>query len=213
MEDTRLKTQGKPCRSLAAVVCMICALLMLTLAAAVLTGCGRSRPSADTTVATDDTGAAGTDSATDDGDNAPDETTSTEGNAVSENSLTGPQNASAAAQSEPASAPTKDPVTAARAVLRSYLDADMAHDGQEMAKYLGGDAAAKFKPDVHGKKGVLIRRKRISAHTVTDANTIAFTVAVRWSPENSTAVKTDTEKYVLKHTADGWKIVSTPANP
>lgn len=106
-----------------------------------------------------------------------------------------------------------DPVAEATVVLENYLAADLGHDGKEMAKYLGGQAAARFRPEVQGQEDLTVHSKVVSGHTVRDDNTIDFDVEVKWSPSDSEEVKTDTEQYVLKRTDKGWRIFSTPAYP
>lgn len=98
-------------------------------------------------------------------------------------------------------------------VLESYLAADLGHDGTEMAKYLGGQAAARFRPEVQGQEDVTVHSKQISKHVVKDANTIVFGVAVKWSPSDSDEVLTDQTRYVLRRTDRGWRITSTPEYP
>ena len=111
---------------------------------------------------------------------------------------------------KPAPEPSEDPVAEASVVLENYLAADLGHDGEEMAKYLGGQAAARFRPEVQGQEDITVHSKKVSGHEVRDANTINFTVDVEWSSEGSDEVKTDSASYVLKRTDKGWKIVSTP---
>ena len=106
-----------------------------------------------------------------------------------------------------------DSVAEATVVLEKYLAADLGHDGQEMKKYLGGQAAARFNPDVVGQEDLTVHSKQITAHNVRDDNTIEFTVSVKWSPSDSSEVKTETQSYVLKRTEQGWLIFSTPEFP
>lgn len=184
---------------------LTCAVLALTLAAAALTGCGHSREGAGQTAALNETQAP-----------KPISVAAGEGNApapTGENSAAGSENAPGGTEPKPAPVSAEDPVAEATVVLENYLAADLGHDGTEMAKYLGGSAAAQFRPDVQGQEDVIVRSKKVSGHTVQDPNTIHFTVAVGWSPADSEEVKSDTEKYVLKRTDQGWKIVSTPAYP
>ena len=114
---------------------------------------------------------------------------------------------------KPPPEPSEDPVAEAQVVLENYLAADLGHDGQEMKKYLGGQAAARFRADVQGQEDVTIHSKKVSSHTVQDDNTISFKVAVEWSAEDSKEVKSDTEDYTVKRTEKGWLITSTPAYP
>lgn len=114
---------------------------------------------------------------------------------------------------EPAPVPAKDRVAEATVVLENYLAADLGHDGAEMAKYLGGQAAARFRPEVQGQEDLTVRSKRISSHTVKDANTIVFSVTVEWSPSDSDEVLTDKQRYVVRRTDRGWKVTSTPEYP
>lgn len=107
----------------------------------------------------------------------------------------------------------EDPVAEAQVVLENYLAADLGHDGNEMKRYLGGQAAARFVPEVQGQEDLTVHSQQVSDHTVKDDNTIVFHVAVEWSAEGSSEVKTQTDRYVLKRTDAGWKITSTPAYP
>lgn len=113
----------------------------------------------------------------------------------------------------PAPAPSEDPVAQATVVLENYLSADLGHDGKEMAKYLGGNAAARFRPEVQGQEDLTVHSKVVTGHTVVSPNEIHFEVAVQWSPSDSEETKTDIQKYVVKRTDKGWKIVSTPEYP
>ncbi|MEN6347555.1 MAG: zinc-ribbon domain-containing protein [Armatimonadia bacterium] len=107
--------------------------------------------------------------------------------------------------------PSEDPVAQATVVLERYLAADLGNDGEEMAKYLGGSAAAQFRPEVVGQEDLTVHSKIVTGHTVVGPNQINFEVTVKWSPSDSDEVKTDLEDYVLKRTDRGWKITSTPA--
>lgn len=122
-----------------------------------------------------------------------------------------------APEPEPAPAPTpvpaEDPVAEATVVLENYLAADLGHDGTEMAKYLGGQAAARFRPEVQGQEDVTVYSKKIASHAVKDANTIVFKVAVRWSMEDGGEAQTTSERYTVRRTTKGWRITSTPAYP
>lgn len=120
-----------------------------------------------------------------------------------------------AAAPTPAPAPVSatDNVAEAQVVLEKYLAADLGHDGTEMKKYLGGQAAARFAPEVQGQEDLTVHSETVSGHTVKDANTLVFAVAVKWSPEGSSEEKTQTDRYVLKRTDAGWRITSTPAYP
>ena len=109
--------------------------------------------------------------------------------------------------------PSTDPVAEATVVLEKYLAADLGHDGEEMKKYLGGQALARFNVEAQGQEDLTVHSKKVSGHTVQDDNTIDFEVTVEWSPSDSTEIKTDTEQYVLKRTDVGWRIFSTPAYP
>ena len=109
--------------------------------------------------------------------------------------------------------PAEDPVAEAQVVLENYLAADLGHDGNEMKKYLGGQAAARFVAEVQGQEDVTTHSEEVSGHTIKDDNTIVFSVAVGWSPAGSSEVKTQTDRYVVKRTDEGWKITSTPAYP
>jgi hypothetical protein len=113
----------------------------------------------------------------------------------------------------PAPVPAEDPVAEATVVLENYLAADLGHDGNEMAKYLGGQAAARFRPEVQGQEDVTIHSKKASGHTVKDANTIVFRVRVRWSPGDGGDTQTSTDRYTVRRTTQGWLITSTPAYP
>jgi hypothetical protein len=113
----------------------------------------------------------------------------------------------------PAPVPAEDPVAEATVVLENYLAADLGHDGNEMKKYLAGSAGARFRPEVQGQEDVVTHSLKVSGHTVKDANTIVFKVAVRWSMSDSDEVKTQSDRYVVKRTTKGWKITSTPAYP
>ena len=119
----------------------------------------------------------------------------------------------AAGEAGPQPVPSTDPVAEATVVLEKYLAADLGNDGQEMRKYLGGQAAARFNPDVVGQEDLTVHSKQITAHNVRDDNTIEFTVSVEWSPSGSSEVKTETQSYVLKRTEQGWLIFSTPEFP
>jgi hypothetical protein len=109
--------------------------------------------------------------------------------------------------------PSSDPVAEATVVLEKYLAADLGNDGAEMRKYLGGQALARFNPDVVGQEDLTVHSKTVQDHTVKDDNTIEFQVKVEWSPADSTEVKTETQTYVLKRTERGWLIFSTPEFP
>jgi hypothetical protein len=109
--------------------------------------------------------------------------------------------------------PSEDPVAEAQVVLENYLAVDLAHDGNAMAKFLGGQAAARFRPDVQGQGDAVTQSEKVSGHTVRDANTIAFSVRVKYLLLENNKTETDTEHYVLKRTEKGWKIFSTPAYP
>jgi hypothetical protein len=97
-------------------------------------------------------------------------------------------------------------------VLENYLAADLGHDGTEMAKYLGGQAAARFRPDVQGQEDVVVSSEKVAGHEVHDANTIVFKVTVKWSQPGG-PTKTGTDRYVVRRTDKGWRITSTPAYP
>lgn len=113
----------------------------------------------------------------------------------------------------PAPVPATDNVAAAQVVLEQYLAADLGHDGDEMKKYLGGQAAARFEPSVQGQEDLTVHSQQVSGHTVKDDNTIRFAVEVKWAAEGSSAEQTQTDSYTLKRTDQGWKITSTPAYP
>lgn len=113
----------------------------------------------------------------------------------------------------PAPVPAEDPVAEATVVLENYLAADLGHDGNEMAKYLGGQAAARFRPEVQGQEDVTVYSKKVSGHTVKDANTIVFKVAVRWSMEDGGEAQTTSDRYTVRRTTKGWRITSTPEYP
>jgi hypothetical protein len=117
------------------------------------------------------------------------------------------------AEAQPPPEPSEDPVAQATVVLENYLAADLGHDGREMAKYLGGNAAARFRPEVQGQEDLTVHSKVVSGHTVQGPNQVDFEVAVQWSPDDSSETKTDIQKYVVKRTDKGWKIVSTPEYP
>ncbi|MEI6501542.1 MAG: hypothetical protein WCP21_11040 [Armatimonadota bacterium] len=118
-------------------------------------------------------------------------------------------------QPQPVIAPVsaEDPVAEAQVVLEKYLAADLGHDGNEMKKYLGGQAAARFVAEAQGQENLTVHSQQVSGSTVKDDNTIVFSVAVEWTAEGSTEEKTQTDRYVLKRTDAGWKITSTPAYP
>ena len=59
----------------------------------------------------------------------------------------------------------------------------------------------------------MTQSEKVSGHTVRDANTIAFSVRVKYLLLENNKTETDTEHYVLKRTEKGWKIFSTPAYP
>ncbi len=104
-------------------------------------------------------------------------------------------------------------VAEAAVVLENYLAADLGHDGETMARYLGGQAAARFRPEVQGQEDIIVYSKSISEHSVRNESTIDFTVAVMWSPEDQSDMLSDSEDYVLRRTEKGWLIFSTPAYP
>jgi hypothetical protein len=109
---------------------------------------------------------------------------------------------------------SEDPVAEATVVLEQYLAADLGHDGNEMKKYLGGQASARFKPEVQGQENLTVHSETVASHVTKDSSTIVFKVEVLWSPEEDPGtVKTTTDSYTLKKTDKGWKIVSTPAYP
>ena len=118
---------------------------------------------------------------------------------------------------EPKPAPvvsSVDPVAEATVVLENYLAADLGHDGNEMKKYLGGQAAARFRPDVQGQEDVVVHSEKIASHNQKDGSTIVFKVTVKFSPGDSpNTTKTSTDSYTLKKTEKGWLIFSTPAYP
>ena len=115
------------------------------------------------------------------------------------------------AKPAPPPVPAEDPVTEAQVVLENDLAVDLAHDGEEMAKYLGGQAAARFRPDVQGQEDTVVSSEKVIGHEVQDANTIVFSVAVTWSAEGGPTETTD--QYTVRRTDRGWKITSTPAYP
>lgn len=106
--------------------------------------------------------------------------------------------------------PATDPLAEATVVLERYLAADLGNDGAEMQKYLGGQARARFVPEVVGQEDLRVHSKRISSGQMLDENTARFLVQVEWSPEGSSEVRTDLQGYVLQRTDEGWLIVSTP---
>ena len=124
-----------------------------------------------------------------------------------------PGRTAAKPEPKPAPEPSEDPVAEAQVVLENYLAADLGHDGNEMAKYLGGQAKARFRPDVQGQEDITVHSEEVSGHKIRDANTIDFKVSSKWSPSDSEEVKTQKETYILKRTDKGWKITSTPAYP
>jgi hypothetical protein len=114
---------------------------------------------------------------------------------------------------EPAPVPAEDRVAEATVVLENYLAADLGHDGKEMARYLGGQAAARFRPEVQGQEDLTVHSKKVTGHTVKDANTVVFAVEVEWSPSDSDDLMLDKQRYVVRRTDKGWKITSTPEYP
>ena len=74
------------------------------------------------------------------------------------------------AEPAPRPVPAEDPVAEARVVLENYLAADLGHDGEEMAKYLGGQAAARFRPEVQGQEDVEVASEKVVGHEVQDAS-------------------------------------------
>lgn len=114
---------------------------------------------------------------------------------------------------QPAPVSATDPVAEAQVVLEKYLAADLGHDGAEMQKYLGGQAAARFEPSVQGQEDLTVHGQQVSGHTLKNDNTILFTVEVKWASEGSSEEHTQTDSYTLKRTDEGWKITSTPAYP
>jgi hypothetical protein len=118
------------------------------------------------------------------------------------------------APAKPAPPPisAEDPVAEAQVVLEDYLAVDLAHDGEAMAKFLGGQAAARFRPDVQGQEDVVVSSETVAGHEVHDANTIVFRVTVKWSQPGG-PTQTTTDRYVVRKTDEGWKITSTPAYP
>jgi len=114
---------------------------------------------------------------------------------------------------ELAPVPVDDPVAEAQVVLESYLAADLGHDGATMAQYLGGQAAARFNPDVQGQEDLTVHSKVVTGGNTRDENTIEFTVRVEWSPSDSYEVQNDEQTYVVKRTEAGWRITSTPEYP
>lgn len=128
-------------------------------------------------------------------------------------SVTPPEEATTETGEKPPPVPAVDKVAEATAVLENYLAADLGHDGAEMARYLGGQAAARFRPEVVGQEDLTVHSKQISSHIVKDPNTIVFMVTVKWSPSDSDEVMTDQQRYVVRRTDRGWKITSTPEYP
>jgi len=118
-----------------------------------------------------------------------------------------------AATPEPSLQEDPAAVANATAVLKKYLAADLRAKGREMQKYLGGQALKRFVPEVQGQEDLTVHSKTITGHDMTDPNTINFTVIVKWSPMDSSNIKTDQEDYVMERTAKGWRITSTPAYP
>ncbi len=108
---------------------------------------------------------------------------------------------------------SEDAVAEARVVLEKYLAADLGHDGNEMAKYLGGQAAARFVPEVQGQEDLVVHSKTITDYQFLNDYSIDFIVDVVWSPSDSSETMTDSEDYVLRRTEQGWLIFSTPAYP
>ncbi len=106
-----------------------------------------------------------------------------------------------------------DAVAEARVVLEKYLAADLGHDGNEMAKYLGGQAKARFVPEVQGQEDLVVHSKAITDYQFLNDYSIDFIVEVVWSPEGSSETETSSEDYVLRRTEKGWLIFSTPAYP
>lgn len=107
----------------------------------------------------------------------------------------------------------EEAIAAAQVVLEKYLAADLGHDGRTMKQYLGGQAAARFDPQVQGQEDLTVHSQQVVGHTVKADNTLVFAVQVEWSAEGSSEVKTQTDRYVVKRTEAGWKITSTPAYP
>lgn len=108
---------------------------------------------------------------------------------------------------------SEDAVAEARVVLEKYLAADLGHDGNEMAKYLGGQAAARFAPEVQGQEDLVVHSKTITDYQFLNDYSIDFIVEVVWSPSDSSDTSTSSEDYVLRRTEKGWLIFSTPAYP
>ncbi|HCU35088.1 MAG TPA: hypothetical protein DGT21_06375 [Armatimonadetes bacterium] len=106
-----------------------------------------------------------------------------------------------------------DAVAEARVVLEKYLAADLGHDGNEMARYLGGQAAARFVPEVQGQEDLVVHSKTITDYQFLNDYSIDFIVEVVWSPSDSSDTSTSSEDYVLRRTEKGWLIFSTPAYP
>ncbi|HQK94398.1 MAG TPA: zinc ribbon domain-containing protein, partial [Armatimonadota bacterium] len=116
-------------------------------------------------------------------------------------------------EAAPAPEPVDDPLAEARVVLEKYLAADLRHDGREMAKYLGGQAAARFNSEVQGQEDITIHSKVITGGDTRDENTVEFIVRVEWSPSDSYEVQNDEQGYVLRRTEEGWRVFSTPEYP
>ena len=108
---------------------------------------------------------------------------------------------------------SEDAVAEARVVLEKYLAADLGHDGNEMAKYLGGQAKARFVPEVQGQEDLVVHSKTITDYQFLNDYSIDFIVEVVWSPSDSSETETSSEDYVLRRTEKGWLIFSTPAYP
>ena len=108
---------------------------------------------------------------------------------------------------------SEDAVAEARVVLEKYLAADLGHDGNEMAKYLGGQAKARFVPEVQGQEDLVVHSKTITDYQFLNDYSIDFIVEVVWAPEGSSEAETSSEDYVLRRTEKGWLIFSTPAYP
>lgn len=108
---------------------------------------------------------------------------------------------------------SEDAVAEARVVLEKYLAADLGHDGNEMARYLGGQAKARFVPEVQGQEDLVVHSKTITDYQFLNDYSIDFIVEVVWSPEGSSDTMVDSEDYVLRRTEKGWLIFSTPAYP
>jgi hypothetical protein len=102
--------------------------------------------------------------------------------------------------------PADDATRDARKVMEAFIAADKKHDGNEMAKYLMGEAAANFRPDIQGQGDAEIVDEEIARAEVFDSKTIQFEVKTVFRDLATGANNNVYDWHLLKKTDSGWKI-------